>query len=100
MSEEIKMDYGLMEDMSKTFQQSVEQLQDTLQAAQNIANELEDGGLLGRGGDAFTEAIRNKLSPAISRLTEKMQELSEDVNKAMEDMRSADSSTERMYYGA
>lgn len=97
MSDEIRMDYGLMEDMSKTFQQSVEQLQDTLQAVQNIANELEDGALLGRGGDAFTEAIRNKLSPAISRLTEKMQELSEDVNKAMEDMRSADSSTERMY---
>jgi WXG100 family type VII secretion target len=97
MSDEIRMDYGLMEDMSKTFQQSVEQLQDTLQAVHNIANELEDGALLGRGGDAFTEAIRNKLSPAISRLTEKMQELSEDVNKAMEDMRSADSSTERMY---
>lgn len=97
MSDEIRMDYGLMEDMSKTFQQSVEQLQDTLQAVQNIANELEDGALLGRGGDAFTEAIRNKLSPAISRLTEKMQELSEDVNKAMDDMRSADSSTERMY---
>jgi len=97
MSDEIRMDYGLMEDMSKTFQQSVEQLQDTLQAVQNVANELEDGALLGRGGDAFTEAIRNKLSPAISRLTEKMQELSEDVNKAMEDMRSADSSTERMY---
>jgi WXG100 family type VII secretion target len=97
MSDEIRMDYGLMEDMSKTFQQSVEQLQDTLQAMQNVANELEDGALLGRGGDAFTEAIRNKLSPAISRLTEKMQELSEDVNKAMEDMRSADSSTERMY---
>lgn len=97
MSDEIKMDYGLMEDMSKTFQQSVEQLQDTMQAMQNVANELEDGALLGRGGDAFTDAIRNKLAPAISRLTEKMQELAEDVNKAMEDMRSADTSTERMY---
>lgn len=97
MSDEIRMDYGLMEDMSKTFLQGVEQLQDTMQVAQNIANELEDGALLGRGGDAFTEAIRNKLSPAISRLTEKFQELSEDINKALEDMRSADSSTERMY---
>ena len=97
MSDEIRMDYGLMEDMSKTFQASVEQLQDTLSAMQNVANELEDGALLGRGGDAFTEAIRNKLSPAISRLIEKFQELAEDVNKAMEDMRSADTSTERMY---
>lgn len=97
MSDEIRMDYGLMEDMSATFKQSVEQLQDTMQAMQSVANELEDGALLGRGGVSFTEAIRDKLSPAISRLTEKMQELADDVNKAMEDMRSADSTTERMY---
>jgi WXG100 family type VII secretion target len=97
MSDIIKMDYGLMEDMNRTFLQGVEQLQDTMQAMQNIANEMEDGALLGRGGDAFTEAIRDKLCPAISRLTDKFQELAEDINKAMEDMRSADSSTERMY---
>jgi len=97
MSSEIRMDYGLMEDMNRVFQQGVEQLQDTMQAMQSIANELEDGALLGRGGVAFTEAIRGKLSPAISRLTDKFQELAEDINKAMEDMRSADQTTERMY---
>ena len=97
MSDIIKMDYGLMEDMNRTFLQGVEQLQDTMQAMQNIANEMEDGALVGRGGAAFTEAIRGKLCPAISRLTDKFQELAEDINKAMEDMRSADSSTERMY---
>ncbi|MCB8977450.1 MAG: WXG100 family type VII secretion target [Ardenticatenaceae bacterium] len=94
---EIKMDYGLMEDMNRTFLQGVEQLQDTMQAMQNVANEMEDGALLGRGGTAFTEAIRGKLCPAISRLTDKFQELAEDIQKAMEDMKSADSSTERMY---
>jgi WXG100 family type VII secretion target len=94
---EIKMDYGLMEDMNRTFLQGVEQLQDTMQAMQSVANEIEDGALLGRGGTAFTEAIRGKLCPAISRLTDKFQELAEDINKAMEDMRSADTSTERMY---
>jgi uncharacterized protein YukE len=68
-----------------------------MQAMQSVANEIEDGALLGRGGTAFTEAIRGKLCPAISRLTDKFQELAEDINKAMEDMRSADTSTERMY---
>ncbi|HSG16934.1 MAG TPA: WXG100 family type VII secretion target, partial [Anaerolineae bacterium] len=96
MSDIIKMDYGLMEQMSQTFAQGVEQLQDTMQAMQSVANELEDGALLGRGGAAFTEAIRDKLCPAISRLTEKYQELSQDVQKAMDDMKSADTSTERM----
>jgi len=97
MSNEIKMDYGLMEDMNRTFLQGVEQLQDTMQAMQNIANEMEDGVLLGRGGAAFTEALRDKLSPAISRLIDKFTELAEDINKAMEDMRSADESSERMF---
>jgi WXG100 family type VII secretion target len=94
---EIKMDYGLMEDMNRTFLQGVEQLQDTMQAMQNVANEMDDGALLGRGGTAFTEAIRGKLCPAVSRLTDKFQELAEDIQKAMEDMKSADTSTERMY---
>jgi WXG100 family type VII secretion target len=97
MTDEIRMDYGLMEDMSKTFQQSVEQLQDTLSAVQNLANEMEDGALLGRGGDAFTEALRNKLSPAISRLIEKFEELAKDVTDAMGDMQEADASTQGMY---
>lgn len=97
MSDIIKMDYGLMEDMSQTFKQGVEQLQDTNQVMQNIANELEDGALLGRGGVAFTEAIRGKLCPAIARLTDKFEELAGDIQKAMDDMRSADNTTERMY---
>ena len=97
MSNEIKMDYGLMEDMNRTFSQGVEQLQDTMQAMQNIANQMEDGALLGRGGAAFTEALRDKLTPAISRLIEKFEELAEDINKATEDMRSADESSQRMF---
>jgi WXG100 family type VII secretion target len=97
MSDIIKMDYGMMEEMSQTFAQGVEQLQDTNQVMQTIASDFEDGALLGAGGQAFTEAIRDSLCPAISRLTEKFQELSQDVQKAMDDMKSADTSTERMY---
>lgn len=96
---EIRMDYGLMEDMSRTFLQGVEQLQDTMQAMQTIANEMEDGALLGRGGVAFTEAIRGKLCPAIAKLSEKFKELSDDVLKAMQDMQEADTTTEGMYQG-
>ncbi|MCA9994783.1 MAG: WXG100 family type VII secretion target [Anaerolineales bacterium] len=94
---EIRMDYGLMEDMSRTFLQGVEQLQDTMQAMQTIANEMEDGALLGRGGVAFTEALRGKLCPAIAKLSEKFKELSDDVLKAMQDMQEADTTTEGMY---
>jgi len=97
MSDIIKMEFDLMEDMNKIFLQGVEQLQDTMSAMQSIANELEGGALLGRGGAAFADALRNKLCPAISRLDEKFNELAGDIMAAMQDMKSADASSERLY---
>lgn len=97
MSDIIKMDYGLMEEMSQTFQQGVEQLENTMQEMQSIANALEDGALLGRGGAAFTDAIRGKLCPAIARMTDKFNELAGDIQKAMADMKSADSTSQQQF---
>jgi WXG100 family type VII secretion target len=97
MSDIIKMEYALMDDMSKTFSQSVEMLQDTSQQMQEIASKLEDGALLGRGGDAFSDAIRSKLCPAISRLVEKYEELAKDVKDAKQDMQSADQDSAGLY---
>ncbi len=90
MSDIIKMDYPLMQQMSQTFQQGGEQLQDTMQEMQNVANMLEEGALLGQGGTAFTEAVRNALCPAIARLTEKFRELDNDIQVAMQRMQEAD----------
>ena len=46
--------------------------------------------MLGQGGVAFVEAIRDSLNPAIGRLEEKFEELAQDVRDAIEDMREAD----------
>lgn len=89
----IKMEYAQMEEMAKTFQQGSEQLKDTLSQMQNIANTLQDGALLGQGGSAFTDAIRSKLCPAISRLEQKFVELQKDVLNAMKEMQQADSTS-------
>jgi WXG100 family type VII secretion target len=96
--DEIKLDYGLAEQMAKTFQQGAEELQDTMQEMQAIANMMEEGALLGRGGVAFVEAIRTKLTPSLSKLIEKFQELQEDVNAAVQYMREADD-TSRSQFG-
>jgi len=93
----IKLDYELADEMVATFQQGVEQLQDTMQEMQHIANMLEEGALLGQGGQAFTEAIRNKLAPAISRLTDKFQELAGDVQAAKQYMMEADAKSKAQF---
>ena len=97
MSDIIKMNYGLMEEMHQAFNRGVEQLEDTLREMQSIANELEDGALLGRGGAAFTDALRSKLSPSITRLSDKFQELALDIQNAMGDIREADSSSRQLF---
>lgn len=97
MSDKIKLDYGLAEEMIRTFEQGVEQLQDTMQEMQNIATMIEGGALLGRGGDAFKDAIRSKLCPSIGRLTDKFQELSRDVDAAVKYMREADTQSKGLF---
>jgi uncharacterized protein YukE len=90
MTDEIKLVYATAEDMIHTFQQGVEQLQNTNQQMQAVAGMMEEGALLGRGGEAFTDAIRSKLCPAIMRLDDKFQELAGDVQKAIDYMQQAD----------
>lgn len=97
MSDIIKMDYGMMREMAQTFLQGANQLDETMSEMKSIAQTLEGGALLGRGGDAFVDAINTKLCPSITRLKDKFEELAQDVLKAMEDMQSADNTTERMY---
>ena len=76
--------------MKRTFEQGTEQLQDTMSEMQSLANALEEGALLGRGGEAFTHAIRAKLCPAISRLTDKFEELAGDIEAATQFAQEAD----------
>ena len=95
--DEIRVVYESMDDMSQTFRQGVEQLQDTMQEMQNIAKVLEEGALLGRGGEAFVEAIRSKLAPALTRLTEKFEELDKDVQAASQYAREADNTSKGMF---
>ncbi len=90
MTDKIKLVYETAEDMIHTFQQGSEQLEKTLQTMQGVADSLEGGALLGRGGDAFADAIRSKLVPAIARLDHKFKELAGDVHKAIDYMQQAD----------
>lgn len=95
--DEIKLNYGLAEDMIRTFEQAYEQLQDTMQEMQSIANTLEEGALLGRGGSAFTDAIRSNLCPSLSRFLDKLKEMAEDVQAAIEAMKEADATSRGMF---
>ncbi len=90
MTDEIRVVYEDMEEMRRAFRQGMEQLEETMQDMQSVANTLEDGALLGDGGEAFTQAIRGRLAPAIARLADKFKELDTDVGVAVAYARRAD----------
>ncbi len=94
---DVQMDYDLMQDMGRLFRQGAQQLGDTIKTMQGIANQLEDGALLGQAGDSLAAAIRDQLNSRIARLQDKLDELSMDVYGAMSDMHEGDEKAEGLF---
>ena len=96
---DVQMDYDMMEDMARLFRDGSQQLEDLIRSLQGIAGRLEDGALLGRGGDALAEAIRQRLTAKIAALQDKLSELSMDVYGALIDLRDGDTEAASRFKG-
>lgn len=96
---DVQMDYDLMEDMARLFREGAQHMDDLIRAMQNVAGRLEDGALLGRGGDALAEAIRNNLNTRVAALQDKFEELSMDVYGALVDLRDGDTEAASRFKG-
>ena len=97
MADKIKLDYRLADEMSKAFHKAHEQLEQTMQEMRGVADTVEGGALLGRGGDAFKDSIRGKLCTSIDKLARKMLELEVDVTKAKHAMQQADTESQQQF---
>lgn len=87
---DVQMDYDAMEDMARLFGDGAEHMEDLIRVMQGIAGRLEDGALLGKGGQALAEALRDRLSSRVGLLGEKLEEMSHDVMGAMVALRDGD----------
>lgn len=97
MADKIKLNYDLAEQMARTFQQSAQQIQHTLQEMKSISETLKGGALLGQGGQAFAEAIDGKLTKSLDKLGQKFTELDGDVKAAIAAMRQADEESKNQF---
>ena len=96
---DVQMDYDLMDDMARLFRDGSQHLNDLIRSMQNVAGRLEDGALMGRGGDALSQAIRNNLCSRVASLQDKLDELSGDVYGALVDLRDGDSEAASRFKG-
>lgn len=81
---DVRMNYDSMERMAKAFHNAHRQIDESMREMEKVAKQMEDGALLGMGGDAFRDAIRTKLLRRMKILSEKMRELEQDVKGAVE----------------
>ena len=84
---DVRMNYSSMEQMQKSFHQAHRQLDETKREMEKLAKLMEGGALQGMGGDAFRQAISEKLNKRIQVLSEKMKELEGDIKGAVETTR-------------
>jgi uncharacterized protein YukE len=96
---DVQMDFDLMEDMARLFREGQQHLEDVTRAMQDIASRMDDGALMGRGGQAFSDALRNNLVARLNALADKLQELSFDVTGALVDLRDGDTEAASRFKG-
>ena len=96
---DVQMDYDMMEDMNNVFKNGAQQLSETRQAMENLAQQMEGGSLLGEGGESFADALRGILGPRLNKLEQKFSELAQDVIGAVRDLRDGDKEAASRFKG-
>ncbi|MBK8020093.1 MAG: hypothetical protein IPK19_01395 [Chloroflexi bacterium] len=92
-----KMVYAEAEKMVEILHTGAEQLQETIDEMNKLADLLDNGALLGMAGDAFAAAIRSQLVSAVDRLADKMKEQSDYVQTEIYDMQEAERRAQQLF---
>ena len=90
MADKIVVNYPMLVQMARTMGQSAKRLESCLGEMNKVVATLEQGGLRGDAGAAFSQAVRGSLNPSLKRLQDKFEELNGDINKNIEIMKEKD----------
>jgi WXG100 family type VII secretion target len=82
-----------MDEMAAAFQQASQTLQSSSEAMKKQASTMEQGALLGTGGDAFREAINNHLNKKLTKLKEDMDRLNKSIKNAQQTNRATETTS-------
>ena len=82
-----RMNYESMKTMSDSFKKSAQQIQEMMKVMDQISSQMEQGALTGTGGDMFREAIKSKLQPKLKDIDQSMQDMSKNIDGAVEKIR-------------
>jgi len=90
MSDVIKLNYPAMNEMAQQCKATSQRLLETVRLAQQIAQEMQNGALVGDAGEAFSNAILSAFVPSVNKLSQKFEEIAKDIAAAISDMQAQD----------
>lgn len=90
MADQIRTNYAALEDMAKQCDTVANRLSQTAGMAQKIVGQMQNGALVGKHGDIYTQAM-GLFFTKVMRLSEKYREIASDIRNAAADMQRADS---------
>jgi WXG100 family type VII secretion target len=91
MADVIRTNYQALDDMAKHCDAVSNRLAQTAGIAQQMVGQMQNGALVGKHGDVFTQALGMFFSK-VMKLSEKYREVANDIRSAAQDMQRADSS--------
>lgn len=91
MADLIQMDYDAVMQMAQIAKATSEELEELASQLNGIVDEMDGGVFLGRGARVIADGLRERLSPAVSRLSAKFGEINGDLLGALTDLRDSDS---------
>lgn len=83
--------------MADAFKKAQDTLNKTKSSMTKVAQQMNQGALQGKGGQAFEDAINNKLNKKLDRLMAKMNEESKDVTDAIARIHAAEKSAQKPF---
>jgi WXG100 family type VII secretion target len=90
MADEIRIDYDAMEKVQATFARQANAIAQMHQAVLRAQKQLQDGGWIGRGSEAFFQEMDNQVNPAVRRLIEALTEANATSKAISQLMQGAD----------
>ena len=97
MADKVQADYEQLGEVSSQFANQSQVVQEMMQKVRSSMQQLEDGGWIGRGADAFFSEMQSVLFPAIQRLESSLNDASSITKQIAQNMEQAEQDAQSLF---
>lgn len=90
MADEVRAEYDQLEQVAGKFTNQAQVIQDMLQQVRGKMDQLQDGGWIGLGADAFFAEMQSVVLPAVQRLESALTDASDSTRQIGQTLQQAE----------